>query len=621
MKNKLLSIFLISLVLMMLLAGSSCAPEAAVEPGASDSTPQATDPSDTDGAEIEKETEGRQPVFNGEKIEAEQWLAYEISFKSDKTYADPVYTVTTDVIFTNEETNKKLVIPAFWDGGVTWKVRFALPDIGEWTYVTECSDKENGGLHLNAGEVSCVAYTGDLDIYKHGFVKTEPGVRYFMYDDGTPFFYLADTHFTLPIEEINGIGEIPEELAAEHGITSQFEHIMDYRVEQGYTVIQSQPLGRYVGKTGNSWFGDENGTIYDYGVNDAMLAKFQELDKRFAYIAQKGLVHANTQLSYPEELIEAFNEGAITHRQLDMLCRYWVARYCAYPVLWSTVQEGDNDFYGWEGCTTENNPWLKVMRSISKHDPYDHPTTCHQENTDNVRVENSTFGRESSHDWYASQWSSLASNGTQLNWNMLKEYWNNPGSKPVVNYEGRYDHFWAGTRTTRTQAWVTYFNGQVGFGYGAQPIFNMFWAEREEQTPTTYDGEEYDRGLNWLEGLHLEAGEQVTYVKKFLSEFEWWKLVPCFNGSEYYEPSGKNYSVTTIDNKLYAAYFYGSGANDSALGSFTSMENADYEIRWMNCRTGEWLDAETVSITDGTYKIPQKPDSGDWALYAKLIEE
>lgn len=621
MKSKLLSTFLIFLIFSMLLTGASCTPRVDEEAAASGDATKESDSADPGTEATEKETDEMIPIFDGERTEVEQWLAYEISFISDKIYDDPVYTVTADVIFMNDESGEKLVVPAFWDGGATWKVRFAIPELGGWSYITKCSDEENSGLHALSGGVNCVEYTGELDIYKRGFIKTEPGVRYFTYNDGTPFFYLADTHFTLPIEEIDGIGGISEELAAEHGITSQFHHIMDYRAEQGYTVIQSQPLGRYTGKTGNSWFGDENGSIYDYGVNDAMLAKFRELDKRFAYIAQKGFVHANTQLSYPEELIEAFNEGAITPKELDRLCRYWVARYCAYPVFWSTVQEGDNDFYGWEGCTTANNPWLIVMRSVSNYDPYDHPATCHQENTDSVRVENSTFRGLSAHDWYASQWSSRAVNDTLLDWGMLKEYWNNPGSKPVVNYEGRYDHFWAGTNTTRTQAWVAYFNGQVGFGYGVQPIFNICWGELAEQTPTSYDGEEYDRGINWVEGLHLEAGEQVTYIKDFLSEFEWWKLVPCFNGSEYYRPSGKNYSVTTIENKLYAAYFYGSGSNDSALGSFTSMQNASYEIRWMNCRTGEWLEPETVKITDETYKIPKKPDSGDWALYAKLIEE
>ncbi len=558
------------------------------------------------------------PSADDVQINAEQWLAYEIVFESSVEYKNPVYTVTLDVIFTNTETNKVIVVPAFWDGATTWKVRFALPELGTWNYVTKCSDDTNTGLHYHTGTVTCTPYSGELDVYKHGFVKTVYGTRYFMYDDGTPFFYIGDTHWTLPLEEIDGIGNIPQELADEYGITSQFKYIMDYRSEQGYTVIQSQPLGWYTGATGNSWFGDNLGSIFIYGVDNAMLQKFQELDKRFAYIAEKGFVHSHTQLAYPEELIEAFNLNAISEEKLDMLCRYWVARYSAYPVMWATTQEGDNDYYEWEGCTVETNPWLIVMDSIAKYDPYDHPSTCHQENVGGTRVENSSFGKKDAHTWYAAQYHTNVKDNPD--WKMLIEYWKNTGAKPVVNYEGRYDHFWGGTFVARSQGWIAFLNGQFGYGYGIQPIWSIVWADYGDHTPTSDEVEEYERDLNWVEGLYEEGGQQVAYMKDFLTQLEWWKLVPCFNKSEYFRTSCDCYSVATVDNKLYVGYFYGS-SQEKYLGSFTSMEKADYEIRWMNCRTGEWTDAKIVTITNGVYKIPCKPDSGDWAIYAKLIEE
>lgn len=567
-------------------------------------------------------------------MQVEQWLANEITFKSSKTYTDPVYNVTLDVVFKNSKNNELLTVPAFWDGGTTWKVRFALTELGEWKYYTRCSDKTNTGLHSMSGTVDCVAYKGDLPMYKHGFVKTKSGTRYFMHDDGTPFFYLGDTHWTLPIEDYDGAGlstsdtgfysfGISQNVATQNNITSQFKYTMDYRAKQGYTVIQSQPLGIYTGKTGNSWIGDANGSIFDYGVNDAMLAKFQELDKYFAYIAQKGFLHANSQLGYPEELIESYNDNTIDEKKIDMLCRYWVARYCAYPVLWTTTQEGDNDYYGWDGCTTQTNPWIIVMNSIAKYDPYDHPSSCHQENTDNTRVNNSIFAKEDAHSWYASQWCARYPAGTTPDWGMLKEYWNNPGSKPVVNYEARYDHFWAGTDNARAQVWISFLNGQMGFGYGAQPFCNLCWAQnslKKDGQPVTegsFDGETYKLNITWLEGLKLDAGQQITYAKKFLEKFEWWKLTPCFNGNSYYSPSGTNYSVATIGKELYVGYFYGPTTNN--LGSFTSMQNGTYEIGWMNCYTGEFTTPTQVSITNGTYNIPNKPSASDWAIYAKRV--
>jgi len=42
---------------------------------------------------------------------------------------------------------------------------------------------------------------GDLDIYKHGFIQAEAGCKYMTYADGTPFFYLGDTHWGMYREE------------------------------------------------------------------------------------------------------------------------------------------------------------------------------------------------------------------------------------------------------------------------------------------------------------------------------------------------------------------------------------------------------------------------------------
>ncbi len=546
----------------------------------------------------------------------QRWVAAEIDFASSKEYDTPVYDTEMDVIFTHGKTGKTLKIPAFWDGGSTWTVRFALTETGEWSWKTVCSDKENTGLHGKSGKVTCIAYAGKLAIYQHGFLKTETGKPYFMYADGTPFFYLGDTHWSLPMEELDGIGELLPDIASKKGITSQFEYIMDYRAQQGYTVIQSQQLAVYTGVSGNSWMGDATGSIFEHGVNALILEKFQTLDRYFAYIAKKGLVHSHTQFSYPEELIEAWlgSTSFFTEEELKALCRYWVARYCAYPVLWATTQEGDNDYYEWAGCTGDNNPWKMVLEYVAQYDPYDHPSTCHQENTGGTRVNNSAFKDLPNHSWYAAQWSFSYEDGRFLDWPMLKEYWNNPGHKPVVNYEGRYDHYWTGTFGARSQGWVAFMNGQFGMGYGIQPIWNLFWAGNDAVPPTTDGVETYDSGLSWLEGLYADAGEQLTYMKQFFQQVDWWKLEPCFDGNAYYKPNGSNYSVATIGNEVYLGYFYGKSKNKPMLGTLTGMANGEYTVRWMNCRTGGYTAAETVTVTDGTWQIPGKPDSGDCAL-------
>ena len=67
----------------------------------------------------------------GKPISAEQWRMVEISFTSEKTYADPFDEVDMQAIFLGPGA-VKITRPAFWAGGNTWKVRFAPTLQGKW---------------------------------------------------------------------------------------------------------------------------------------------------------------------------------------------------------------------------------------------------------------------------------------------------------------------------------------------------------------------------------------------------------------------------------------------------------------------------------------------------------
>ena len=553
--------------------------------------------------------------INGEiySLEAETYLACEVDFTSDKEYSDPFLAVSAEAHFVNLDSGESFVMPMFWNGGRSWKLRFFLPSEGRWAFTTSCSDTTDLGLQSRGGKVLCKKYSGELDIYAHGFPKVSENGKYFVYADGTPFFYLGDTHWSLPLEDLDSYGDISAELAKEYGVTSQFEYIMDFRAQQGYTVIQSQQLGYYNGASGNSWLGNSEASIFTLGINAEILEKLSTLDRYFAYIAKKGLVHAHTQFSYPEELIESYLGGEIDDGFLERLCRYWVARYAAYPVIWATAQEADNDHYGYGGCTPENNPWKKVIAYISKHDPYNHLATAHQENSGNTTVKNSVFGDMPEHDFYAAQYTFELGMMSSPRFEVYREYVG--AGKPYVNYEGRYDHFWTGSVGAMVQGWLSMLNGACGFGYGVQPIWNIFWAGNNVSPTASDELGEFTTQWNWIEGLHAEAGKQLCYMKDFLTELEWWKLEPCFDDRDYYR-IGKQCSAAHIGSELYVAFFFGDRA--SRTGRFLQMEDAEYEIRWFNASTGEFLDSFTVTPTDGEYDLPDLPDeSHAWAITAK----
>ncbi len=96
---------------------------------------------------------------------------------AEKTYGNPFYDVTLDVIYTSP-TGKTYTAPAFWNGENVWRSRFALNETDIWTYHT--SNAEDNGLN-KSGKLGCNEYSGDLMIYKHGFLTVEKGNRYFTY--------------------------------------------------------------------------------------------------------------------------------------------------------------------------------------------------------------------------------------------------------------------------------------------------------------------------------------------------------------------------------------------------------------------------------------------------------
>ena len=123
-------------------------------------------------------SEGIPAVDSSHKVlQAETWRAFELIFESGKTYSDPFSDVALDLILTDG--NIQFTIPGFWDGENIWKVRVTCPTVGRWYYKTVCSDPENSDLDGKTGAVECAAYSGNLEIYKHGFVTTREGKKYF----------------------------------------------------------------------------------------------------------------------------------------------------------------------------------------------------------------------------------------------------------------------------------------------------------------------------------------------------------------------------------------------------------------------------------------------------------
>ncbi len=608
---------------------------------------------------------------------AETWVANELVLVSDKWYSDAYNDVDVDLILTNGTVTYE--VPGFWDGGKIWKVRFACPTAGQWTYTTVCTDTENTGLHNITNTLTCTLYSGNLDIYKHGFVTTSYGKKYFTYADGTPFFYLGDTHWSLGGETLEMV-----------------EAITQKRVEQGYNVYQSEPLG----------------VRFDLsdGVNIKDITGLRQFDEKFKIIADAGLTHANAQFFFSSQMntfIKKFGGysntvvGTITHNHdnyaetgtkqhpiydlsdeakaaLERLSRYWVARYSAYPVMWTMAQEIDNDYF-WQNSGSNghpewayvNNPYRYVAEYMGKYDPYTHPLSAHMEHSgfgaNNTVADSgdpmtsSAFNDIGAHDWFAAQWKSLY-DGSDVSdiAKIAQNFWNS--SKISINYEGKYWYLATKDFGARAQGWGSILSGMFGHGWGGQDTW-CYLSTYDESVDSYYGTSssyldiitpEEKQEKTWKDALNSASSNEMAIMKNFFEETvgDWWNLIPRFEDKNYLTRQTESVRVGVLswesygsyavvasnsDNTKIVAYFYNFTdesiaenantfkgndyrGNAKDVGTFTGTfgnltANSTYNYQWFNPITGKVVSEGTFTANSSGKWDAGNKDTCDMVLY------
>jgi len=531
----------------------------------------------------------------------ERWRVVEITLNGTASYANPFQDVDVTATFTGPG-GTTITRPAFWDGGSTWKIRFAPTAVGTWSMTTVSTNPADAGLHQVSRTIQCDPYAGSLDIYERGFLKTSADGRYFTYADGTPFFYLGDTHWILPHERFS-TSNAP-------GVASQFKYVVDKRVSQGFTVYQSEPIWQPHGGGTHAGADEEALANLSDGFSGADLAGFHNLDRKFQYIADQGLVHANAQITWAHD--PADYSSVYTNAYMSRLAKYWVARYGAYPVIWTIAQEIDKNMYGkYDGTTIEK--WYAVGQTIEDHDAYDHPLLPHMEHTGTAVAFNSWWKSKPYHDGWAVQWQ-----GDMTGMSTAKDFWYHAATKPAVLYEPAYDGFWTDNRGALAGAYKAFQYGMYGYGYGAAGVWNDIYSKSGEPDDFGTGYEMPARYVWWYDGANYPTGDQLTYFRDFYTSLEWWKLIPRFDDGAWASFGDAARSLLSSDgNHTYVVFFFN---GTQSTGTLKQMDGAYlYKARWFNPRTGAYsLISDTVQSVSGQWSIPSKPDANDWVL---LVEK
>jgi hypothetical protein len=502
-----------------------------------------------------------------------KWRVEEIAFISSVSYARPFNECSMMAVFTGPS-GQTLTRPAFWDGGNTWKVRFAPTALGRWSYVTSCNDLTNSGLNNQRGSIECTPYSGNLEIYKHGFVGISQNKRNLSYSDGTPFLWMSEDHSFVDREQLDSCN-MP-------GCTSQFKYIADLRKTQNFTIYNTViwTLGNWVTK----------------GV-EPNIGYYKMMDRKFQYLSELGYV-ISTALGYHKDLGDSLPDKDNVEAT-KLIARYVEARYGAYPVIYYTCGEFNIPKSGGHVILFDRYWWGEVARAIEKENAYNHPVSVNY-----WQPQGTWFADQSYFDYWALQAYTLR------DYQYYKYWYQYSSPKPIIDAWSGMDHNTAQSQDDQRRiAYLIMQSGGAGWGSITEGIWNNCWKKNDCGCCVDTWG-----GMPWFQTLKYAGATYMSIAYKFYTSLEWWKLVPRFDDSVWASFSDPLKSViSTDDNKTYVVYFYN---NDLLTGTLKNMSTTNkYRAQWFNPRTGKFkLIAQSVVPVSGSWKVPEKLTAEDWIL-------
>jgi hypothetical protein len=511
-------------------------------------------------------------------VTVKQWEAFEKELTTTNSYTnvEKYRDVTLNATFTDPGVIS-YTVPGFWDGGNTWRIRFAPTSPGTWSYTISSSDSQLDSP-ANDGNFNCIAPTsGDIDANPNyrGFLKVSSNSRYLTYADGTPFFWMGDNIFfgnTMPMAfEKDPLDQGPD--------VAEFPHYVDNRKAKKFSVIHihvgySQPPVGW-----EDWFdwgvGNEGGPPFNASYSEIHTENFQWLDKRIKCIHDGGMIPAIYGLWGNSELMK---------QPIDVLKRHWkylVARYQAYNVIWGIMGE-----YGKAGNVSK-------VRSLSNYvhdlDEIGHLTSIHPDGGSNW-TSSVAFHGEAWIDFHMHQtWRQ-----TDFHALMVNDY-NRANPIPVFNTEEAYDGInvgaeWGARPDIRRAAWILYVSGG-GLSYGAHGIWD--WNDGHDDTPSPH--------IRWYDAIDLPSAFDMNRLVEFFSGMEWWEMSPrddlVSNGYCFAE-----------QGKRYVVYLSNGGSTTVNLGGW------DHTAQWFNPRDGSYQAASGGPAFTA-------PNSDDWVLYVEITGE
>lgn len=542
-------------------------------------------------------------------LSAAQNQTIELSFRTDKAYANPFRDVAIKAVITGPD-HAVQSAPGFWAGDGVWKVRYASPTTGEFAYRIVCTDPDNAELHGRAGHFRITPYAGDNPLYKHGPIRKSADSRYLEHQDGKPFFWLGDTWW---------MG-----LAARLEWPESFETLVRDRVEKGFSVIQII-AGLYPDMDPFDPRGaNEGGFPWDPAFTSINPAYFEHADKKFARLVEAGLMPCIVGCW---GFFLQFAGKEVIRRHWD----YLLARYGAYPVVWCVAGEALMPFYTsevwsrfWqdeafrrEVTADWRKSWAELTRHVKEHDAFGRLVTIHPID----------YGREMLDDadelldLEMLQTGHYSYNSLADTVNMIVKSVAHEPALPVINsevcYEGNCNTNYADVQ--RFVFWTCMLSGACGHTYGANGIWQVN-SRAVPYGPSPHGSSWGESG--WEDAYQFPGSRQVGLGRRLLERYRWWAFKPQPEWLERHATAEKRFASYAAGIPGEVRVFFLSVLGNGAWGGIRVRRLAGgvrYRAYLYNPITGDDYDFGTIRPDEeGTWKSPTSPIVQDWIL---VIEE
>lgn len=530
------------------------------------------------------------------------WEVFEITLKSSAGFANP-YTealregekpyVTAKFSGTSgNSAGKTFIVPGFWYGNNVWKIRFASPSSGIWRYETFSGERSLNG---KKGEIIVADWTDDEKIAnptRRGLVnvmKSGPAAgRYFIYSDGTPFLWIADTWWDWTNRRIK---------------FESFTKLVDTRAAQGFNIGQ-------LFFAANGW-GRES-SLLDPSFQKPDIEQIGRVEEMIRYANSKGI----TVWIHPWWSREGIDKK-IGEENMIRWWRYVIHRLHAYNVIWVLAGEYNMNNYG--GFTLDF--WNRLGELVKAEDPYNrivgvHPTPpmwgggaeAPQWSTAEAIHESKWLDYNQSQTGHA-RWCN------ELVPEIITRAYKKIPAKPVVVTEPWYE-FIEGNPTAldiRFAAWSAVMSGAAGHSYGGGHVWRVHLPER----PTGVGSWPMDTSLTTNTMIYPGA-ISVGFMGKYLRKLEWWKLEPH---SELVEENPSHFCLAD-PGREYLFYLRYGGAVKLDLSKFP--QSAQFSYQWTDLVNSK--DSKSGTIRGGNIVEIKCPEDypgivnfKDWVLHVRRL--